>query len=192
MTDRRTDSFDVRLMDLMTAYGDRAVTTFDSTAIVRVATAGRPALRLRGGLAVRVGRGARLLLLAAAVALLAIAATFVVGSLRQSALTSTIVLGPTGPEQSAYRVPQGPPFVLTLENRSDVTWLPWTGLAEKDFWCDLVSGQAQANPCTVGPHSTIVLRPPTPPAGPIEIHFAQPGVDWQKGILVIIDVVADP
>ncbi len=192
MTDQRMDGFDARLIDLLTAYGDRAVTAYDAAAIARVATTRHPALRSRGGLAFRLGRGASLLLLAAVVGLLALAAAFVAGSPRESAVTTTIVLGPTGPEQNVYRVPQGPPFVLTIENRSDVTWVPWTGLAEKDSWCRLVSGQALPNPCTVGPHSTIVLRPPSAPTGQTEIHFAQPGVDWQKGMRVIIDVVAQP
>lgn len=193
MTDQPMDGFDARLTKLMTTYGDRAVTAYDAAAIARVATTRRPGVQLRLGLASNVGRGARLLLLAAVVALLALAAAFAAGSLRQSALTTTIELGPAGPERNVYRVPQGPPFELTLENRSDLTWLPWnTGLAEKDSWCHLVSGQGLPNPCTVGPHSTIVLRPPSVPAGQYEIYFAQPGVDWQTGIRVTIDVVAEP
>jgi hypothetical protein len=192
MTDRPMDSFDGRLADLMAAYGDRAVTAYDAAAIARVATTRRPGLRLGLGLAFHVGRGARLLLLAAAVALLALLAAFAAGSPRQGALT-TIVLGATGPERTVYRVPLGPMFRLTLENRSDITWLPWGGFAEKYTWCHLVSGSAvPGNPCAVAPHSTIVLRPPSVPVGRHEIHFAPPGVDWQEGVRVIVDVVAEP
>jgi hypothetical protein len=70
--------------------------------------------------------------------------------------------------------------------------VPWTGLGEKYGWCHLVSGQGLPNPCTVGPHSTIALTPPSVPVGQDEIHFALPGVNWQKGIRVVIDVVAEP
>jgi hypothetical protein len=192
MTDQPMDEFDARLTNLMAAYGDRAVTVYDAAAIARVATTRRRGVQLRLGLALNVGRGARLLLLATVVALLTLAVAFVAGSLRKGALTTTIELGPAGPERSVYRVPQGPPFELTLENRSDLTWVPWTGLAEKDYWCHLVSGQGLPNPCTVGPHSTIVLRPPSVLAGQADIYFAPPGVDWQKGIRVTIDVVAIP
>ncbi len=192
MAEQRMDGFDARLIDLMTSYGDRAVSAYDPAAIARVATTRRWGTRLRLELALNVGRGASVLLLAAVVALLALVAALAAGSPRESPLTTTIVLGPAGPERNVYRVPEGPPFELTLENRSDVTWLPWTGLAEKDYWCHLVSGQGQPNPCTVGPHSTIVLRPPSQPAGQVEIYFAPPGVDWKKGIRVIIDVVAQP
>lgn len=192
MTDQPLDEFDARLGNLMAAYSDRAVTVYDAAAIARVATTRRLGVQLRLGLASNVGNGARLLLLAAVVALLALAVASVAGSLRQSALTTTIELGPAGPERNVYRVPQGPPFELTLENRSDLTWVPWTGLAEKDDWCQLVSGQGLPNPCIVEPHSTIVLRRPSVLAGQTDIYFAPPGVDWQKGIRVTIDVVAVP
>jgi hypothetical protein len=70
--------------------------------------------------------------------------------------------------------------------------VPWTGLAEKYGWCHPVSGQGLPNPCNIGPHSTIVLRPPSVPAGQAEIYFAPPGVAWQTGIRVVIDVVTEP
>jgi hypothetical protein len=191
MADLSMDAFDECLTGLMTAYADRAVTAYDAAAVARVATTRPPGVRLRLGLSFDVGRAARLLLFAAVVALLALAAAFAAGSSRPSALR-TIVLGPEGPERSVYRVPQGPPFELIIENRSNLTWVPWTGLAEKYWWCHLVSGQGLPNPCTVGPHSTIALTPPSVPAGQDEIHFAPPGVNWQKGIRVVIDVVAEP
>lgn len=192
MPDQPIDAFDARLTDLLTAYGDRAVTSYDAVAIARVATARRPGVRLRRTTAFGVDRAATLLLLAALVAALAWAAALTAGSPRPAALQTTIVLGASGPEQNVYRVPEGPLFRLTIENRSDLTWVPWTGLAEKDAWCILVSGKTQPNPCTVGPHSTIVLRPPSVAMGPTEIYFAPPGLDWQKGIRVIVDVVAQP
>jgi hypothetical protein len=150
-------------------------------------------VRLRPGLAFNVGRGARLLLLAAAVALLAWAAALAAGSPHPPAPQTTIVLGATGPEHGVYRVPGGSAFELALENHSDVTWVPWGGFTEKYDWCHLVSGPGvPGDPCAVGPYSTIVLRPPSVPAGEEEIYFAPPGVDWQKGIRVTIDVVPEP
>jgi len=186
------DAFDARVTAMMTAYGDQAVAAYDAAAIARVAITQRPSLRHRLGLTLRVGRGARLLLLAV-VALLASAAVLTAGSPRPAVLESTIVLGPTGPEHTVYRVPGGPDFEVIIENRSDVTWLPWgMGLQEKDSWCHLISGRGQPDPCIAGPHSTIALRPPGVAEDRYEIYFAPPGADWKTGIRVVVDVVAEP
>lgn len=193
MTDSPMDAFDARVTAMMTAYGDRSVGAYDAAAIARVAITQRPSLTHRLGLTLRVGRGARLLLLAAVVALLAWAAAVAVGSPHQATLGSTIVLGPTGPEHTVYRIPGGPDFEVVIENRSDVTWLPWgMGLQEKDSWCHLISGRSQPDPCTAGPHSTIALRPPDAWEDQYEIYFAQPGADWKTGIRVVVDVGAEP
>ncbi len=193
MTDSPMDAFDARVTDLMTAYGDRSVGAYDAVAIARVAITQRPSLTHRLGLTLRVGRGVRLLLLAAVIAVLASAAAVAVGSPRPATLDSTIVLGPTGPEHTVYRIPGGPDFEVIIENRSDVTWLPWgLGLQEKDSLCHLIAGQGQPDPCTAGPHSTIALRPPGVIEDRYEIYFAPPGADWKTGIRVVVDVGAEP
>jgi hypothetical protein len=194
MADLPMDAFDDRLTGLMTAYADRAVTAYDAAAVARVATARRRRVRYGFGRALEIGRGTKLLLLAAAVALLVLAATFVAtGSRPQPTPLGTIVLGRDGPEQSVYRVVARPSVEITLENRSDVTWLPWGGFTEKSNWCHLMSGLGvPGDPCAVGPHSTVALRPPSVPAGQHEIYFAPPGVDWQEGIHITVDVVAEP
>src|SRR5437870_519751 len=78
MSEYPMDRFDARLVDLMTAYGDGAVTTYDAAAIAHGAVSHRAGPRL--GLALHFKPQTRVLLLLGAAALLAIMAAIVAAS----------------------------------------------------------------------------------------------------------------
>jgi Tol biopolymer transport system component len=78
MSEYPMDRFDARLVDLMTAYGDGAVTTYDAAAIAHGAVSHQAGPRL--GLALHLKPQMRVLLLLGAAALLAIMAAIVAAS----------------------------------------------------------------------------------------------------------------
>jgi hypothetical protein len=70
-------------------------------------------------------------------------------------ISARIVLGPRGPDRHAYRLVVDDEDEVTIENRSDVAWVPW-GLAAHDAYCHLDSGPTSTSgPCTVGPHQVV-------------------------------------
>jgi Tol biopolymer transport system component len=106
---------------------------------------------------------------------------------------ATIVIGPNGPDRDVYHMPDRGRIWVRLENRSEVPWTPWGGLAEKGSWCALVSGPAvPGDPCSVAPGATIRVSPPLGPGTTVEVRLAPAGLDFQKGLPVILDLEKVP
>jgi hypothetical protein len=110
-----------------------------------------------------------------------------------SADTSRIIIGPSGPDRDTYRVTGMTWPAVTIENRSTVPWVPW-GITEKNPECQLVSGLGGSDPCTVEPGSAVrfMTEGPQFPGVNLEVWLGPAGSDPKTAIPVLVDFEATP
>jgi WD40-like Beta Propeller Repeat len=100
--------------------------------------------------------------------------------------SSTIVIGPSGPDRDIYHITARDFVEVRFTNRSQVSWAPY-GLSEKNNDC-------RPSSCSVGPGGTLVVTPSEfAPGMVVEIRIAPyPGSNYRLGYPVIIDIGAAP